>query len=157
MGTVTAGTTRLRQLLFSRAWLFAVGFGAFAYAFHKVGARLGFYPRFFWFQMVAHFLSTAAMALLLARFGLDVGLRDARFVWFVVGFPAVGALGWELAEYLELVPGLNWWGLDDSLLDLAMDTLGVAFVLTSLRTRLRPVIDPGRETPSVRAVVRGEG
>lgn len=148
---------RLRRLLFSRAWLFAVGFGLFAYAFHSVGARLGYYPRFFWFQMVAHVLSAAAMALLLARFGLDAGLRDRRLVGFVVGFSVVGAVGWELAEYFKLTPGLHWWGIEDSLLDLAMDAIGVAVVLLSLRTRLRPVVDPRRETPSVRDVVRGRG
>lgn len=147
---------RLRRLVFSRAWAFAIGFGLFAYAFHKAGSILGFYPRFFWFQMVAHFLSAAAMALLLARFGLDAGLRGRRLVGFVVGFSVVGAIGWELVEYYRLVPSLHWWGVEDSLLDLAMDAVGVSVVLLSLRTRLRPVVDPTRETPRLRDAVRGK-
>lgn len=139
----------LGRLLFSRAWLFAIGFAVFAYSLHKVGASLGYYPRFFWFQLVTHFVSATAMALLLARFGLDTGLRGSRLVLFVVAFSAVGAVGWELTEYFNLWPNLNWWGIEDSLLDLAMDSLGVALVLVLLRTRLRPVIDPTRETPSL--------
>lgn len=134
------------ELLASRAWLFAIGFGAFAYSFHKVGAALGYYPRFFWFQMLAHLLSAAAMALLLARFGLDSGLVGSRLVAFVVAFSLVGAVGWEVTEYLNLWPNLNWWGIEDSLLDLAMDALGVGTVLVLLRTRLRPVVDPTDST-----------
>ena len=145
-----------RQVLFSRAWLFAVGFGVFAYSFHKLGSILGYYPRFFWFQMVAHFLSAMAMALLLARFGLDSGLRGQSLIVFVVGFSIVGAVGWELVEYLELRSDLIWWGIEDSLLDLTMDAIGIAFVLFLLRTRLRPVIDPTKETPSVSELVSGE-
>lgn len=143
----------LGRLLFSRAWLFAIGFGVFAYSFHKVGASLGYYPRFFWFQMLTHFVSATAMALLLARFGLDAGLRGSRLVLFVVVFSAVGAVGWELTEYFKLWPDLNWWGIEDSLLDLGMDALGIALVLILLKTRLRPVIDPTKETPSIREVV----
>lgn len=144
------------RLLFSRAWLFAIGLGVFAYTFHKIGSILGLYPRFFWFQMVAHFLSATAMALLLARFGLDSGLRG-RVLWlFVVVFSIVGAVGWELVEYFELWPTLIWWGIEDSLLDLFMDALGVATILVFLKTRLRPVIDPTLRTPSVGEIVSSE-
>ncbi|MFB6163589.1 MAG: hypothetical protein ABEJ31_00345 [Haloarculaceae archaeon] len=139
--------TRLRRLVRSRAWLFAVAFGLFAYLFHKVGSAMGYYPRFFWFQMAAHFLSATAMALLLARAGLDGGLRGRALVAFVLGFSALGAVGWEVVEYLGVFPSLHWWGLDDSLLDLCMDTLGVATVLSLLGTRVRPVINPTLETP----------
>lgn len=144
---------QFRRLVLSRAWLFAVGFGVFAYSFHKVGSILGLYPRFFWFQMVAHLLSAAAMALLLVRFGLVVGLDGRRLVGFIVAFSIVGALGWELVEYLELRSDLIWWGIEDSLLDLSMDALGIGLVLYLLRTRLRPVIDPTQETPPVREIV----
>lgn len=146
----------IRRLVASRAWLFAVAFGLFAWAFHRVGAVSGYYPRFFWYQMVAHFLSAAAMALLLARFGLDVGLRGRVLVAFVVGFSVVGAVGWEVAEFLAVIPGLHWWGIDDSLLDLAMDAVGVAVVLLSLRTRLRPVVDPTVPTPGLEDVALGD-
>lgn len=141
------------RLLTSRAWLFAIAFGVFAYSFHKVGSILGFYPRFFWFQMVAHFLSAAAMAVLLVRFGLAVRVHGTRLVVFVVAFSIVGAVGWELVEYLELRSDLIWWGIEDSLLDLSMDALGVGLVLYFLRTRFRPIIDPTQETPPVRDIV----
>jgi len=34
-----------------------------------------------------------------------------------------------------------------------MDALGVALVLVLLRTRLRPVVDPTRETPPLRELL----
>ena len=146
----------VRRLLVSRAWLFALGLGVFAYAFHKVGSVLGLYPRFFWFQMAAHFLSATAMALLLARFGLDTGLRGRALWLFVIGFSIAGAVGWELVEYFELWPTLIWWGIQDSLLDLLMDALGVLTILVLLKTRLRPVIDPTLPTPSVGEIVASD-
>jgi len=143
----------ISRVAFSRAWLFAVAFGLFAYGFHKVGAVSGFYPRFFWFQMVAHYLSASAMALLLVRFGLTAGLQGRRLVVFVLAFSLVGAVGWEVVEYLKVFPSLHWWGIEDSLLDLGMDALGVASVLILLRTRIRPLVDPGAPTPTVSDVV----
>ena len=146
----------LRRLLLSRAWLFAVAFGCFAYSFHKIGARLGYYPRFFWFQMAAHFFSASAMALLLARAGLDMGLRRRPLVGFVIAFSLVGAVGWEYLEYIKFFKALHWWGIEDSLLDLGMDALGVGTILALLGTRIRPVIDPTVETPGPSDALRRE-
>lgn len=138
----------VRRLLVSRAWLWAAAFGLFAYVFHTVGSAMGYYPRFFWFQMVAHYLSASAMALLLARAGLDSGLRGRGLVGFVVGFSLVGAVGWEVVEYLGIFPSLHWWSVQDSLLDLVMDGFGVATIIALLGTRIRPVVDPTQETPT---------
>lgn len=113
----------------SHPWLVSVGFGTFAYSFHKVGSVLGFYQEFFWFQLVTHLLSSSAMALILLNSGHALGFQGRSLVWFVVVLGFVGAIGWELVEYLEIFPNLIWWGLDDSLLDLAMDAIGVATIL----------------------------
>jgi hypothetical protein len=134
--------TSLRRLLLSRGWIWVLSFGLFAYLFHKIGSVSGFYPRFFWFQMLTHYFSASAMALLLARVGLDAELRDRTLVVFVVGFSLVGAGGWELLEYYRVVPSLHWHGIEDSALDLVMDGAGVGTVLFLLRTRFRPIIEP---------------
>lgn len=140
--------TTLRRVLLSRAWLFAISYGLFAYVFHQIGAESLWYPRFFWYQLVAHFLSASGVALLLARFGISAGLDGRRLLVFVVAFSLAGAIGWEVTEYLGIWRGLHWWGIDDSLLDLSMDLLGIGTVLFVFRTRFRAVLDPSMETPS---------
>lgn len=137
----------LRRVLLSRAWLAAIGYALFAYGFHTVGNQLGFYVQYWWFQIAAHYVSASAVALVLARTGLDMGLRGRRLVAFVVGFSFLGAIGWEVVEYLAIFENLHFWGIEDSLMDLAADAVGVASVLALLGTRLRPVIDPTVETP----------
>ena len=139
----------LRRLLVTRAWLFAIAFGLFAYGFHKVGSVTGLYLEFGWFQIAAHFLSAAAMTVLIARTALDMGLTGRAFLAFVLAFATLGAVGWEVFEYLQIIPSLIWWGIGDSLLDLAVDAVGVATVLVLFRTRLRPALDPTMETPPV--------
>lgn len=153
--------TSVRRVFLTRAWIYAwvvaIGFGAFAYSFHKVGALQGWYGRWWWFQIAAHYFSAAGVALLLARVGLDLRLRGPRLVAFVVGLTAVGALGWEVAEYLALFPKLHFWGVDDMLIDLAADSAGILTVLALLRTGLRRVIDPRTETPTLSELAPGGG
>lgn len=148
-----SGMVRPRRVLRSRSWFYVLAFAAFAYAFHKVGATLGFYSRFPWFQIAAHYFSATGLALVVARVGLDVGLRGRRLAGFVVVLAALGAVGWEVVEYLAVFPWLHFWGIDDMLIDLVADALGVATVLVLLRTRLRPVVDPAAETPSLATLV----
>jgi len=124
-------------------WLLAIGYGIVAYAVHQSGVILGYYPRFFWFQLVTHFLSASAMALLLVVVGRRLGLPPVWLVAFVFAFSAVGAVGWELVEYLGVFPALNWWGIEDSLLDLAVDAVGVGTILALFRPRPRRDASPG--------------
>lgn len=147
----------LRRLVVNRAWAFALSYGFFAFAFHTVGNDTGLYVRFWWFQLLAHFVSASAVALLVARVALDAGLSGRRLVVFVVVFSGVGAVGWEAVEYLGLFENLHFWGFEDSLLDLAADAVGIATVLVLLRTRVRPVIDPNAETPSLASLVERGG
>lgn len=125
-----------------RAWSIAVGYAGFAYALHKVGASLGYYPRFGWFQVVTHFVSASALALLLVRAGQTASLSPTGLLVFVVVGATVGALAWELVEYLGLYPGLHWWGVDDSLLDLTVDAVGVTVALVRHRDALVPPPGP---------------
>lgn len=134
----------------TRDWGVAVGYAAFAYGLHKIGAILLFYQRFFWFQMVTHFVSASALALVLLRAGQAVGLSGSDLLTLTVVGVAAGAVCWELIEYLDLIPWLHWWGLDDSLLDMTMNTVGLATVLARHRTALRDpptVLDPDPPLP----------
>lgn len=110
-------------------WLFAISYGLGAYGIHKYGVIVGLYRSLFWFQMLTHFLSATALALLLVVAGRSLGLSARRLVGFVVIGCLLGAVGWEFVEYLELIPWLIWWGIEDSLLDLLMDGFGVSTVL----------------------------
>ncbi len=110
-------------------WVWTVGFAGFAYGFHKTGSFLGYYQEFFWFQMLAHLISSTALTLLLRNVGVGLGLQGTPLVFMVVGLAAIGAVGWEVIEYLGIFPDLIWWGLGDSLLDLIMDTAGIATIL----------------------------
>lgn len=131
-----------------RAWLFAIAFAAFAYGFHAVGNATGLYTRYWWFQIAAHYVSASALALLVARVGLALGLPWRRLVPFVVVVAGAGAVSWEVVEYLGLFENLHFWGVDDSLLDLAADAVGFATVLVLLwKTRVRDAVDPNAETP----------
>lgn len=120
-----------------RAWLFAITFGIVAYGIHKTGVILGWYYEFFWFQILTHFLSATAMALLLLMAGRQLRLSSTGLVAFVLVGSAIGALSWELIEYFDVVPWLIWWGIEDSLLDLTADAVGVAMVLLFHRLRFR--------------------
>lgn len=133
-----------------QTWLVSVGFGVFAYSFHKVGSLAGFYQEFFWFQLLTHLLSSSAMALILLNSGHALGFQGRALVWFVVVLGATGAMSWELVEYLEIFPTLIWWGPEDSLLDLLMDAIGVAAVLrSSARSkRGRDYESPDQSTPT---------
>lgn len=153
-GQVT-GMALPRRALRSRSWFYVLVFAAFAYSFHKVGATLGFYSRFWWFQIVAHYLSAAGVALVLARVGLDARLRGRRLDVFVAVLAALGALGWEVVEYLAVFPFLHFWGVEDMTIDLAADALGVGTVLLLLRTRIRAVLDPAAGTPTLSSLVAG--
>lgn len=124
-------------------WLVSFGFGCFAYSFHKVGSLLGLYQEFFWFQLLTHLLSSSAMALILLNSGHALGFQGRALVWFVIVLGAAGALSWELVEYLEIFSNLIWWGLDDSLLDLLMDAIGVVAML-----RLSAGVKRGRSPES---------
>jgi hypothetical protein len=95
--------------------------------------------------MVTHFVSASALALVLLRAGQAVGLSGSDLLALTVVGVAAGAVCWELIEYLDLIPWLHWWGLDDSLLDMTMNTVGLAVVLARHRTALRDrptVLDP---------------
>jgi hypothetical protein len=136
----------IRRILLTRAWLFALSYALFAYAFHSYGNATGLYVRYWWFQLAAHYVSASAVALLVARVGLDVGLRGRSLVGFVVFFATAAAVGWEFVEYLGLFENLHFWGIEDSAVDLLADAAGIGTVLVLLRTRIRPVLDPTDET-----------
>ncbi|MFB6155976.1 MAG: hypothetical protein ABEJ22_08775 [Haloferacaceae archaeon] len=138
--------TAVRRVLVNRAWLFALAYALFAYTFHSVGNATGLYVRYWWFQLLTHYISASAVALLVARVGLGIGLRGTRLAAFVVAFAGAGAVGWEVVEYLGLFANLHFWGFDDSAVDLLADAVGIATVLLLLRTRVRPALDPGDET-----------
>jgi len=116
-------------------WIAAALYGLGAYSIHKTGVILGWYYDFFWFQLLTHFLSATALALLLLLAGRTLGLSGRRLLTFVVVGAAVGALSWELVEYLKIFPWLIWWGPADSFIDLVFDALGVSTVLLLDRAR----------------------
>lgn len=126
----------------SRAWLLSIAYGVFAYALHKTGAHLGYYPRFWWFQMVTHFVSASALALLLYQAGQTLSLEGGTLVGVVIVLSLLGAVGWELVEYLGVFPDLHWWGPADSLLDMTMNVVGIGSVITVIRARRAHPIDP---------------
>lgn len=113
--------------------MLAISYGLLAYAIHKVGVIMGFYQSFFWFQLLTHFLSSTALVLLLLLAGRTLGLDGTGLVAFVIGAWLVGILTWELVEYLDLVPWLIWWGIEDFLVDLASDTVGLLTVFVAVR------------------------
>jgi hypothetical protein len=131
-----------RKVVLNRAWLFALGYAVFAYAFHSVGNATGLYVRYWWFQLAAHYVSASAVALLVARVGLEIGLRGSKLAAFVVVFAGAGAVGWEVVEFLGLFENLHFWGIEDSAVDLLADAVGIGSVLLLLRTRVRPVLNP---------------
>lgn len=130
------------------AWSVAVTYAVGAYAVHRKGVMLGLYPRFFWFQLVTHFLSASAMAVVLVALGRTIRLPSGRLVAFVLACSAFGAVGWELVEYLGIFPRLHWWGVDDSSMDLVVDGVGVGAVLVVERIR-RGRFGPTREPTPV--------
>lgn len=113
----------------SHPWVWSLGFAGFAYGFHKTGSILGYYQELFWFQLLAHLVSSMALTLLLRNLGVGLGLQGRPLVYTVVGLAVIGSVGWEVVEYLGIFPDLIWWGLGDSLLDLTMDSVGIAAVL----------------------------
>ncbi|MFB6268122.1 MAG: hypothetical protein ABEI31_10715 [Halodesulfurarchaeum sp.] len=140
-----------------RTWLLAISYGLFAYGIHKIGVILGYYRGFFWFQLLTHFLSASALALLLLLVGRTLSLSPSSLVVFVLAGSAVGAVGWEVVEYLGVVPWLIWWGPTDSLLDLTNDLIGIVVVLALHRVRgrtFRPT--DSSSTPTAPSVTPGD-
>jgi hypothetical protein len=113
----------------TRDWAVALLWGVCALVFHHWGNTTGLYVRYDWFQVAAHFWSATAMALILVVTARTLHLDGGRAVLFVVVFSAVGALGWELVEYLGIFENLHFWGFRDSFIDLVADTIGVSMVL----------------------------
>lgn len=118
-------------------WLLTISYGLGAYSIHKTGVILGFYPAYFWFQLLTHFLSSTALVLLLLVAGRSLGLGSTSLLAFVLGGWILGVFTWELIEFLDLVPWLTWWGIEDFLVDLASNTVGLLTVLGSYRARNR--------------------
>lgn len=139
---------RSRNAGWDRSWGVVILWALFAFSFHSAGNVNGMYERYWWFQVIAHYWSASALAALFARAGLSLGYRGWRLVAFVVGFSAVGALGWELVEYLKLFENLHFHGFDDSAIDLVADSVGVTTVLAYLwhKTRFGRVDHPAYST-----------
>ncbi|WP_084863995.1 hypothetical protein [Salibaculum halophilum] len=107
----------------------------FLFATLFLGEVADFYERFWWWDVVLHFLSAlsiAAMAFLMI-FMLFEGDRYAAPPWALAMLSAAVALAigalWEIFEYgMDQVFGMNMQksGLDDTMTDLMIDTLGAA-------------------------------
>lgn len=130
-------------------WLLAISYGLVAYSIHKTGVILGFYPAYFWFQLLTHFLSSTALVVLLLVAGRSLGVGSTSLLAFVLGGWLLGVFTWELIEFLDLVPWLTWWGIEDFLVDLTTNTLGLLTVLASYRSRTQSGPDPATAEPVV--------
>ncbi len=114
-----------------------------------VGNALGLYDSIEWWDDANHFfnwmLLTAAAALVLCSTALD---RLARF-GLAVGFAAVTAIGWELAEYVTFIrfsPELAT-AYVDTLGDLVLGTLGGTLGAAIVGFRDQPAM--GSRSPRV--------
>lgn len=107
----------------------------FLFATLFLGEVADFYERFWWWDVVLHFLSALAIAAMafLMIFMLFEGDRYAAPPWALAVLSAAVALSigslWEIFEYaMDQVFGMNMQksGLDDTMTDLMIDTLGAA-------------------------------
>ncbi|NBD29443.1 MAG: hypothetical protein GVY31_05325 [Alphaproteobacteria bacterium] len=107
----------------------------FIFATLFLGEVADFYVRFWWWDVALHFfsaLSIAAMAFLMI-FMLFEGDRYAAPPWALAVLSGAVALAigtlWEIFEYgMDQIFGMNMQksGLDDTMTDLMIDTLGAA-------------------------------
>ncbi|MFB6163588.1 MAG: hypothetical protein ABEJ31_00340 [Haloarculaceae archaeon] len=117
----------------------AVSWGVFAWALHRTGAAAGWYLRYGWFQNLTHACSASALAALLAVAPLWLGYDGRRLAVFVVAGAAVGALGWEVVEYLGLLDPYGIWlqfhSVHDAAVDMTANAVGVTGTLLVLWVR----------------------
>lgn len=133
----------------TRAWVPGLLWGALAYGVHKYGAVVGFYLEYPWFQNLTHAASASGVAILVGLFGLELGYRGRRLLAFVLVVTAAAAVGWEVIEYLGWLDRfgvyLMFHDLNDAMVDMASNTVGVTLALAALwwGTGLTPA-DEGR-------------
>lgn len=114
-----------------------------AIAVHPFGGVLGFYESLWWWDDVAHLVSSAllsAVAYLPARIYHSEGPRTTP-AWMPVAFAVTTALlagvTWEVVELF--VPSLIVYGPVDTLTDLVFDALGALAVVVTARWTLDPL------------------
>jgi hypothetical protein len=111
---------------------------------HTVGNETGLYFQFGWYQNLTHAWSASALAGLLAVAGLRLDLRGFRLVAFVIALATVGALTWELVEYVGLLDPLgvplHFHDVNDAMVDMVSNAVGVSATLGFVwaRTGLEP-------------------
>lgn len=126
-------------------WIPGLAWAAFAYGFHKVGARVGWYLAFPWFQNLTHAASASGVAILVGLYGLHRGYRGRRLVLLVVGLTALGAVGWEVVEYFGFMDRfgyhLMFHDFEDAAVDMVSNAVGTTAALLALYrwTGLEPV------------------
>lgn len=134
---------RLRRLDLG-TWMVGLGWAAAVYSVHKYGALAGWYFTYPWFQNVTHAGSASGVGVLLGLVGLELGYRRGRLLLFVVGLSALGAVGWELVEYLGWLDNygvyLYFHDLNDAAVDMVSNAVGTTVALAYLwwRTGLDP-------------------
>lgn len=110
---------------------FTWGFVIIAILVNVAGYLLNLYERFVWFDEVIHTYTAFALTLLIALLLYGEVLRGVRAspVLLIMVVASLGvALGaiWEIAEWVyDLVsPGDDILGKRDTMIDMALDTLG---------------------------------
>lgn len=115
------------------AWGVGLLWGLVVYGVHKYGAIVGLYLAYPWFQNLTHAASASGVAVLLGIAGLHWHLQGRRLVLFVLLGTALGAVGWEIVEYLGWMDRfgvyLMFHSFDDAVVDMASNAVGVATAL----------------------------
>lgn len=111
----------------------AWGLLALAVPVNIAGYAFNLYNRILWFDNAMHFYTPLILTFALALYLYDTGLgniREHRFLLTLAATTGVIALGslWEIAEwvYYLFFPSYTDQGINDTMLDLLLNVLGVA-------------------------------
>ncbi|MFC4357644.1 hypothetical protein ACFO0N_06735 [Halobium salinum] len=127
-GQLRADLGRRRTAL---AWAVIIGWGLLVCVFHFGGLAYGVYVAVPWWDLLTHSMGGAGVAAILYA-GFCRPVRSVRApLWLVPALFAIGA-GFEVYEYLFKDFWWHWsveFYVEDTVVDLVLDTAGAAVVL----------------------------
>jgi hypothetical protein len=129
------------------SWIAVAGF------LHMLG-MLGWYDTVWWWDHLTHTVSAALVAALVyaslqSRYGLGAQVTDAYAAVFTVLFTLGAGVVWEfvelaareLGEYVDRSPVLEYYGLRDTVLDMAFNGVGAVAVVAFDVRAFVPIVD----------------